>query len=150
MTAPIELLFKLDGDDEWPPAVVEGLWGEQDGTSFRVLTCPLFVRGLSVGDVIAPETDDAGDVVAFEVLERSSHSTVWVLAEDPAIREELRSVLESLGCGTVGGPESIPSLCAVDVPGEVEIDAIDAVLGEPERTGQISIAYPSFRHASDE
>jgi len=146
MTASIELLFKLDCDDEWPPAAVEGIWGQPEGSWFRALTCPLFVKGLSVGDVIAPELDNQGEVTAFKVIQPSQNSTVWVIAQDPNVRENLLAAVRALGCNTVGGLHTTPSLCSIDVPANVTIDEIDSILGSLEREEKISIAYPSFRH----
>jgi len=144
-----ELLFKLEHEDDWPPAAVEGIYGEQRDGSFLALTCPLFVKGLSVGDLIAPQFDDTGEVIGFEVLEPSQHSTVWMIASDQTLREKLLAALRELGCNTVSAPASMRSLCAVDVPGEVGIADVDLVLGSFERAGQISLAYPSFRHGDD-
>lgn len=49
----VELNFTLKpNEDDWPPYAVEGLWCRREGATFRILTCPLFVKGLGVDDLI--------------------------------------------------------------------------------------------------
>ena len=146
MSPPVELLFRIEREDDWPPAAVEGIWVEPVGGAFRALTCPLFVGGLSVGDLFEPDLADDGEVVSFRLIRPSQHSTVWVLADDPEPRESLRTALEAIGCDTVGLSGLIPALIAIDVPPSVALDAVDALLDRPARDGHISVAYPSLRH----
>ena len=51
----IELHFILNVVDEWPPVAIEGVPCIQVEGGYRIETPPLFVKGLSVGDVISAE-----------------------------------------------------------------------------------------------
>jgi hypothetical protein len=143
----VELSFLLEVDDDgWPPVAVEWLWCRKEGKLYRVLTCPLFVRGLSAGDVISVALNDKDQVESFDVEDPSDRSTIWLIAQDQDVREDVLSRLRALGCNTARGTQAFLSLSSVDVPGALDIAAVDEVLGPLERTGQISVAYPSFRH----
>ena len=60
-----QLTFTLEIDDDWPPVAVECLPFERVANGYRALSVPLFVKDLSVGDVIAPEFNDHGEVVSW-------------------------------------------------------------------------------------
>lgn len=108
-----------------------------------MLAAPLFVRDLSVNDVIAVEL--AEDVVhSWSHLHRSGHTTIWVLRVGAAKQvDEVLSRLRELGCRTVQS-EAL-GCSSVDVPGDVEMGVVDAQLGalDPD---ELAVAYPSFRH----
>jgi hypothetical protein len=145
----IELLFQLEQDEDgWPPVAVEGLWCEPHDGSYRVETCPLFVKGLSVGDLIDVEQDERGEVLSFDVVRPSRNSTVWIIFWDESKVEPTLAELGFLDCdttGPLGGWK--PKLCSANVPGNVSLNDVDAAL-EPQELGQIAVAYPSNRHGA--
>ena len=51
-TSRRSLSFPLDVEDDWPPVAIESLPFEAEDRGLRLLAPPLFVNGLSVGDVI--------------------------------------------------------------------------------------------------
>jgi hypothetical protein len=53
-TETVELVFALAPEEGWPPVATECLPCMRSGDGFRILVAPLFVKGVSVGDVIVP------------------------------------------------------------------------------------------------
>ena len=149
----VELNFTFQPDeDDWPPFSVEGLWCRREGAHFRVLTCPLFVKGVAVGDLIGATVDTEPalptllEVLSFEVLEASDHSTIWMFVKDDKLRETLRSRLHEAGCSTEGGPAGAPGVVAIDVPGGVDLGHLDELLQSFCEDERIEVVYPTLRH----
>ena len=149
----IELNFPLDQDEDgWPPFATEGLWCRPEGAAFRVLTCPLFVKGVAVEDLIEASTEGDADlptlreVSSFKVVQPSDHSTIWMYAGDDVLREMLLARLHELGCSTVSGPAAVSGHVAIDVPGRVGLFEVDALLKPHDAAGRIAVAFPALRH----
>jgi hypothetical protein len=148
MSEHVELCFSLDVRDGWPPVAVEGLPFRVTAAGYESTQPPLFVKDLSVGDVISAEVADAGLVEAWRHASRSGNSVVWLLRIGRT--DQIEGVLEklqSVGCRTVSLPSA--GSHAIDVPEDVSIDLVDAVLGELD-SAKVAVAYPSFRHAERE
>lgn len=143
-TAVVELHFILNVVDEWPPVAIEGILCTRWGGGYRLESPPLFVKGLSVGDVISADFDPAGNVKSWQILAHSPRTTVWILRTGPGdnIAAVLRE-LQSIGCKVV----DIPRLgCySVDVPAEVSIADVDAFLAHLDASST-AVVFPSFRH----
>lgn len=145
---PVELHFSLDVVDEWPPVAIEGILCIEVDDGYRIESPPLFIKGLSVGDVISIELDPADNVIAWQVLVYSSRTTVWILRTGP--KDNISTVvrdLQAIDCKVV----ELPTLgCySVDVPAEVCIDNVDACLAQLD-TSSTAVAFPSFRHGPKE
>jgi hypothetical protein len=142
------LLFQLHEDEEgWPPVAVEGLWCEPLDGLYRVQTCPLFVKGLSIGDLIEVQQDAQHEVAAFTVVQPSGNSTVWVIFWVEPIDEPTLHQLRSAGCETIGPLGGWKTaLCSVNVPAEVSFGEVDAILQPLEESGRASAAHPLHRH----
>lgn len=139
------LSFQLEVEDGWPPAAVECLPCEEVPGGFRIRAAPLFVKGLSVGDVIRASPDEESRVWEWEHLSLSAHTTVWILRCGPvrADIERLLARLRAVNCNTVSCDEF--GCHAVDVPPECPIASVDEILDGVD-TDDIAIAFPSFRH----
>ena len=139
-----QLNFALDVDDDWPPVRLECLSFERVSNGYRARSVPLFVKNLSVDDVIAPEIDANGHVTSWTHVLRSEHTTVWRLRlrETDQI-DRVLSDLRKLGCSTC----SLDSFgChAIDVPVAVSIGDLDKCLGALDPVS-VAVAFPSFRH----
>ena len=144
----VELLFQLQQDEDgWPPVAVEGLWCEAVGSLYRVQTCPLFVKGISVGDLIDVQCADEHEVEAFTVSKPSDNTTVWIIFLDPDVIEKSLQQLRSVGCNTTGPLEGwTTKLCSVDVPAGVEMSVVDAIVHPLEQMARVAVAFPSYRH----
>lgn len=138
------LKFRLDVEDEWPPVGVESLPFRKADPGFEALVAPLFVKNLSVGDVIDVQLDEEGLVDSWRHLATSAHTTIWLLRlkKTTAIDEALTE-LRALGCNSVGLDSS--GCYAVDVPPAVAISDVDLILSELDETA-VATAYPSMRH----
>jgi hypothetical protein len=111
---------------------------------YRALSVPLFVKHLSVGDVIAPEFDTHEQVASWTHVLRSDHTTIWLLRLGATrLIDGVLSELRRLGCNT----SSLESLgChAIDVPMAVPIANVDKCLEALDAT-QVAVAFPSMRH----
>jgi hypothetical protein len=140
-----ELRFPLDVEDGWRPVAVEGLPFDTCAAGYVATVPPLFVKDLSVGDVVAAEVGEDGLLVSWRHVHRSSNSVVWLLRTGQTHQiDATLNDLRSLGC-TVAGLPSAGSY-SVNVPENVPISSVDAILEnlDPER---VAIAYPSLRHA---
>lgn len=143
-TAMVELHFILNVVDEWPPVSIEGILCTQVAKGYRLESPPLFVKGLSVGDVISADFEPTGNVASWHVLARSRRTTVWILRTGPGdnIAAVLRE-LQAIGCKVVELPKL--GCCAVDVPAEISIADVDALLAHL-AASSTAVVFPSFRH----
>jgi len=143
-----ELNFKLEVVDGWPPIGFESVPCSLIEGGFRIESPPLFVKGLSCGDLITAQLDADGIVQSWGFLKQSNRTTIWLLRTlgPYDLRPALRC-LRGLGCHTV----QLENLgCySVDVPGECAFEKVDECLANIDNSF-IAIAYPSFRHPEPE
>ncbi|MFM1975433.1 MAG: hypothetical protein RL145_279 [Pseudomonadota bacterium] len=140
----ISLQFPLDVDDEWPPFGSESLPFEEVGDKYRCLSAPLFVKDLSVGDIIKCEIGPNGFLNSWRHCHRSNRSVIWLLRQKENDKvQPILQLLRQLGCNTAGLDEL--GSYAIDVPETVEITEIDKVLEELDQN-TVAIAFPSMRH----
>jgi Domain of unknown function (DUF4265) len=136
--------FALDVEDGWPPVGSESLpFAECEG-GFQLLNPPLFVKNLSVKDIIEIENYKDGFVKLWHHKKKSNHSTIWILRikQRNNILKCLKS-LRKIGCNTSSSEEI--GCYSVDVPGELSISLIDNYLDELNKNAT-AIAFPSMRH----
>ncbi|WP_350339216.1 DUF4265 domain-containing protein [Geomonas sp. Red32] len=109
------------------------------------LVPPVFVKGLSVGDVIEVSLESEPRRVAFwRHVKRSGHTTIWLLRLcRSATIEAVLTELRGLGCNTVG-LEKLGTY-SVDVPETVQIETVDVVLANLD-ADSVAVAFPSMRH----
>lgn len=141
----VSLMFALDVEDDWPPVAVESMPFRVTHEGHVALAPPLFVKDLSVGDVIdAMPNATTGHVFWWRHLAKSARTTIWLLRLQPSDTiETALAALRQLGCNTVGLAEA--GAYAVDVPESIPIDAVDAVLGQLDSEA-VAVAFPSMRH----
>jgi hypothetical protein len=140
----VPLVFPLEVDDGWPPAAVESLPFQKTPDGLLALVAPLFVKDLSVGDLIEAELGPERQVESWRHLARSGHTTIWLLrqARTGSIGPVLAR-LRQLGCATVSLEDA--GAYSVDVPESVPIATVDAVLEELD-SDAVAVAFPSLRH----
>lgn len=138
------LCFALDVDDGWPPVAVEEVPHEKVSGGFRILTAPLFVRDLSVGDIILVERDEMGYVTSWSHVSRSGHTTIWLMClQQTSATAGILDDLREIGCDTVSAAQL--GIYAVDVPPAISMERVDALL-DGLNEEQVAVAFPSFRH----
>jgi hypothetical protein len=141
---PISLQFPLEVVDDWPPVGSESLSFEKGASGYTLTVPPMFISELSVGDVIDVSEDEFGFVSDWWHLAKSGRSIIWLLiiSKDACVNPILEN-LQKIGCHTAG----IENLgCySVDVPENVLIDVVDAILNELD-TSTVAVTFPSFRH----
>lgn len=140
----MSLSFPLSVEDGWPPVGAECLPFRPSPEGYELLVPPLFVKDLSVGDVLDVVLDE-GRVLRWRHVVRSACTTVWLLrmAQDPELEEVLVG-LRKLGCNTVGLDDL--GVHSIDVPAAVSMTAVDAILARLD-PGRVATAFPSLRHA---
>lgn len=140
----VSFVFPLEVVDDWPPVASESLLFARCAGGYRALACPLFVKGLSVDDVVDVDLDANQYVSRWRHVSRSRRSTIWILrlAAENGI-EDVLSKLRALGCNTVGVDEF--GSYAVDVPESVHLDKVDPIL-ECLDESSAGVAFASLRH----
>jgi Domain of unknown function (DUF4265) len=141
-----ELNFALSMHDGWPPLAVEGVPCTKQSEIFRVEAPPLFVNGISVGDIIDVTFDEQRNVRAWQHHFKSGRTTVWLLRTAQGAEPEIDATLSELAsmeCNVVRLPEV--GAYSVDVPESCDIKKVDAYLALLDRS-RVAVAFPSFRH----
>lgn len=139
----VNLNFNLpDEDEDWPPVTTESLPFENlGGGRYRLLVAPLFVRDLSVDDVLLIEVSAEGIVWEWQYESRSKHSTIWVIDAAQSKFEKVVSGLQGLGCKIVRAP--MFDVYSIDVPGEIARESLEEWL---DLLDEESVGYPSYRY----
>lgn len=145
-TQSVSLSFALDVEEGWPPVAIESLpFVRVSPNEYRLLSVPLFVKNLSVGDVLAPTARTGDDVlVDWDHVVRSERTTIWLLRlrATSAIDRALQAA-RNLGCNTSGVDQF--GVYAIDVPAEIELSQVDEVLNNLD-PDDVAVAFPSLRH----
>ncbi|MBK6881998.1 MAG: DUF4265 domain-containing protein [Flavobacteriales bacterium] len=140
----ISLNFILDVHEGWPPVAVESIPSKSVSGGFEVLDAPLYVQGLSRGDVVRIDVGNSDEVIRWSHIVRSQHSTVWLLRlNTPNNIEDVLAKVRDLSCSTVSLPSQ--GSYAIDVPGDVKLERVEALL-ENLDSATVAVAYPSLRH----
>ena len=142
----VELKFQLAVDDGWPPVAMEALWCMLTPAGYLLESIPLFVQGLSVGDVIDAAPDAEGRVWEWEQGEGSNRSTIWLLRLASPGSDAIAAALDelhALNCTSTGVGQL--GCYALDVPPECPLGELDAVLARLDPAA-VAVAYPSLRH----
>ena len=141
----VNLKFALDVEDDWPPVAVEVLPFRVGAEGYQVLVAPLFVKDLSVGDVIVATLDSENGVESWEHVSRSARTTIWLLKlRQPNGVDEVLADLRNLGCNSVGLDAA--GCYAVDVPEAVPIATVDSILATLDSEAA-AVVFPSMRHS---
>ncbi|MER5691178.1 DUF4265 domain-containing protein [Streptomyces mirabilis] len=128
----VKVHFRLEIEDDWPPASVESLWAvdQGDGT-VRLDNIPWFVRGIACGDIVATEADEEEGVRwAGEVVRRSKNCTIRLIVfrdgGSGAARQSVIHAFHELGvCGE--GIERF-GMVALDVPPTADLAKVQRLL----------------------
>ena len=124
-----------------PGPEADWLWAEHLGSDrYRVESCPFFAYGISRDDVVRAVEPGGGDAPRLvDVMEKGGHRTLR-MALDPAAELSHRPVqalleeLLQLGCTH----EALrPKIVAIDLPPEVDVAVVAAILQTRLREGLI-------------
>jgi hypothetical protein len=142
--ANVMLNFNLNVEDGWPPVAIESIPFKKVKLGYKVLGAPLFIKNLSVGDVISAKTIGRNSVESWVHMHYSKHTTIWLLRlSEPNQINIVLEKLRALGCNTT----ALANLgCfAVDVPEGISLKIVDSAL-EALDEDSVAIAFPSMRH----
>lgn len=140
-----ELMFVLDVEDGWPPVAKECMVGTSFKGGYRIEVPPLFVKNLSRNDVIAVDQNEEGEVVTWTHIEKSGHSTVWIMAHGDHSIIDVIECLKGLKCNVAEFEQY--RYFSIDVPAECSAEHLDACLDMLNKD-EASVAFPSFRHVN--
>jgi len=139
------LTFSLQAEDGWPPVASESLPFEETSDGYVTLSPPLFVKDLSVGDVIAAQVSPSGRVESWRHVRRSARTTIWLLRLRATDQIDITlSALRGIGCNTTRLDSCGSS--AIDIPEDVPIWKVDEILARLD-ADNVAVAFPSMRHA---
>jgi hypothetical protein len=138
------LTFALKVVDGWPPVAAEGIPCVKSGDGYKLLAPPLFLKGLSVDDIIEPNIDHvSGQVFTWKLTKPSSNSTIWLLRLQKS--KQIQGVLgqlRKLGCFIAEADQL--GCYAVNVPAIVAMEQVDQCLRWLDEH-LVAVAFPSFR-----
>lgn len=129
-----KIFFKLKKDSTgYPPDDWETLWAyELDNGSYSIDSIPFFVRGIAWKDEISIQK--IADEYHFDkLINPSGHSVLRVIV-DPINAQEVRDMLQKLGCDTE--QSHLPNLFSVDVPPTISLKHILELLKTGEDAGR--------------
>jgi hypothetical protein len=141
----VNLSFQLEVADGWPPVSVENLQCTPLSKGFQIDSIPLFVKGLSVGDIISTIPDEEGRIWEWSHIEKSNRTTIWLgrlASGGQAEIDTLLLALSELNCNSTGNRSL--GCFAIDVPPECLIQKVDSYL-ESLSSDQVAVVFPSFR-----
>jgi hypothetical protein len=127
----VKVHFRLEVEDDWPPASVESLWAvdQCDGT-VRLDNIPWFVRGIACGDIMAAEPDEEGVWWAGEVVRRSENCTIRLIVfrdgGSGAARQSVLNAFQALGVDGEGIEQF--GMVALDVPPIADLAKVQRLL----------------------
>ncbi|MGC3997230.1 MAG: DUF4265 domain-containing protein [Anaeromyxobacter sp.] len=127
----VRIRVPLDrGTDEGGPAE-DWLWGEPLGSGrYRIESSAFFAYGISRDDIVGATEEGGATPLLDEVLEKGGHRTLRVALDDgidlrAAPMQKLLERLIEMGCTH----EVLrPKIVAIDLPPEVDVQAIAALL----------------------
>lgn len=138
------LKFPLAVEDGWPPVAVESLPFLASAAGYQARVSPLFVKDISVGDVIAATLGDENTVEEWRHITRSPRTTIWLLRlKQPNGIDAALDGLRNLGCNSVGLDTA--GCYAVDIPETISMKIVDSILASLDGDA-VAVAFPSMRH----
>lgn len=139
-----KLSFNLDIEGDWPPVSSESVWCELNDGNFRLKNAPFFITGLAVNDVFTAEIDSVNNhIFEFSIVKESGHSVIWCMNNNEIEISKFKKSIISLGCRVEELQQF--SLYSIDVPVDIDVDALDEVIDEFEGKG-LDFAFPVWRH----
>ncbi|MFF5936680.1 DUF4265 domain-containing protein [Streptomyces sp. NPDC012508] len=129
----LKVHFRLEVEDDWPPAGVESLWATDRGNgTVELANTPFFVRGVAIGDIVETSTDNKGTRWAGSVVRPSDNCTIRLIVlrdgGSAAARQSVLNVFHELGAGGEGIERF--RMVALDIPPNAEVVKIKRPLQE--------------------
>jgi hypothetical protein len=127
-----KMLFRLNPQD-WHRMTGERIWAEPVGNGntniYRLHNSPFYAHGVSYLDVVRGIPEEDGEGLEYGgTIEKSGHSTIWLMVPAGPGFDYYWPSLQDLGCTYEGSIEDIPTekrtLYAVDVPPTADIERV--------------------------
>lgn len=136
-----KLGFRLEIEDDWPPAAVEWIWCEEIGDRFQIKNVPFFAKGIAFGDLISAQLDDENLIDAWSMVATSGDSTIWIIRVGAS---DIVERLHVLGCG-YETMKQWPNYITLNVPMHLDMKAVLSVIDAAVTDGEIEAVYPALR-----
>jgi hypothetical protein len=133
----VKIVFPLNSSD-WHGMNSERMWAQPlSDRLFVIENSPLYVLGIAFKDVVTATGEPNGQLIFSEVISRGGHSNYQLVLEKGISKQQFELFwrpIEALGCSYESSidPEDV---FAVDVPPEVDVYAVYALLQQGEREG---------------
>lgn len=141
-----KIIFNLIPDeDDYPPVTTEAIWGiEVRPGEYKIDNVPGYIYGVSKGDVVNVQQVD-GEFIATGVVQQGGHSTLRVFVEDKDLKAKVVKEIEARGgrCSV----SSAFTLFSVDLPPEVDFQAVDGYLEGLAEDGTIAYEDACLQHS---
>jgi Domain of unknown function (DUF4265) len=147
----VKISFEADPGD-WHGMAGERLWATELGNGhYRIDNVPLYVNGVSYGDIVSAKPED-GSLAFGGVVRPGGNSTYRMLLRSPYGRRDFERYwarLEPLGCfyESSRDPEDV---FAINVPSEADVHAVYAILEEGAAEGVWHFDEGNFEHPPGE
>ncbi len=141
----VKATFRLPEEEPgYPPANFESVWAIEIDTGDCVIdNIPFFTRQATLGDVVRVAWVEE-EAFYEATVTPSQNSLVRVVMLNGSDTSPVRSDLKRLGCSTE--QSHLPSLFSVNVPHDVSIRGVRAVLDDGFRNGSLDYEEPILRH----
>ncbi|MGI5140900.1 DUF4265 domain-containing protein [Streptomyces sp. CA-106110] len=135
MTEPgpehVKVHFRLEIENDWPPAGVESLWAIDRGNGeVELANTPFFVRGVAIGDIVETSMDDEGVRWAGRMVRPSDNCTIRLIvlrdSGSAAARQSVLNAFNKLGAGGEGIEQF--RMVSLDIPPEADLGKIKRLL----------------------
>ena len=131
----VEVWFKIEKDADGYPETKswEGMLAHPEGSQFRLISVPFYLKNVSRGDLVAASN---GEFLEFsEVVSRGGHNTYRLLIKKLQTGDPSSTISELVKRG-LAVEEEHGLFLAVDVPPSVDQIAVDAYLVEETKAGR--------------
>jgi hypothetical protein len=144
-----QVVFDLPDDiAAWAPGSSERLWVAKTPVRLEVevRNTPFYVKGVSYLDRVRVRIDhERRELVFDEFVAGAGHSTVRVILMEREVAATLTELLNEFGC--TGEIDAGERLWAIDVPPEVDYDAVLAELVKLLEAGKIEVQESALSKA---
>ncbi len=127
----VKVHFRLEIEDDWPPASVESLWAVDQGNgTARLDNIAWFVRDIASGDIVTAEPDEEGVLWAGQVVRRSENCTIRLIVfRDDGSATARQSVINAFHeLGVRGEGIERFGMVALDVPPTADLAEVQRLL----------------------
>lgn len=138
-----KIKFLITKEDDWPPLKYESIWCRIEGDFYRIRNIPFFIDEVSFDDIVDIKEVDKGVFEIKSVIEKSSHSTIWMFICEEKLKREILDNIKNSGCGIEGGV--LDNYYAINAPDTNILTKLCAIIDPLVKDEIIDVTYPSIK-----